>query len=152
MKKPLAGLSERDAKKKLIERTIAKLDEEQAIVDRFIHAGDYDPGPKVISDEQALEAAKNGDITLLRKAYPEFVEYLHLPARKPGRPPKSKDGDAVREAVLDVQLIRRIWKEHPDEFKRLKNVTAEQIAADRWGVDIEAVCNRLKKFKRSRSP
>jgi hypothetical protein len=71
---------------------------------------------------------------------------------KRGRP---RD-DKVWEAARDVRLIRQLWKRHKKvldgKFRHSQHrtgtitVTAEKIAADRWGVDdVDAVCNRLHK-------
>jgi hypothetical protein len=109
----------------------------------------YDYGPNgptfPPTIEQALQAAKNDDITLLRRLYPELAEYLHLAPRKRGRPPKSRRGDAVQEAVSDVKSIRDLWKY--DKSKRPQNAPPEQIAADRWQVDEDAVRMWLKHVK-----
>jgi hypothetical protein len=146
-------LTQRDAQE-LTEWTIAKLDHEQAIVEAFIHAGDHDPHhQRIITDEAravALQAADRGDLTLLREVYPELTKHLPAPPDR-GRP---RD-DKVWEAARDVGLIRRFWKQHKEfldgKFKRSQHrtgtitVEAEQIAADRWHVDVEAVRNRLHK-------
>ena len=72
---------------------------------------------------------------------------------KRGRP---RD-DNVWEAARAVGMIRQLWKEHKKfldgKFRHALHrastieVTAEQIAADRWSVDVEAVRNRLHKKK-----
>jgi hypothetical protein len=137
--------TERDAQE-LMDWTIAKLDEEHGIVDRFLHAGDDDPYPRLLPTiEYALAAADNGDRTLLETAYPEVAE--RLPLLRRGRPSKPRHGNAVWEAVWDVKWVRHIWKKHFGRIKRPQNdrVTAELIAAHRWGVDVAAVHARLKK-------
>jgi hypothetical protein len=150
---PWECLTKRDAGE-LINWTVAKVkeerDKEQAITERFIHYGQElsDPDDPATL-KRALAAADNGDMTLLEIDYPEIAK--RLPSHKRGRPPKTRSGDAVWDAVWDVKLIRRIWKKYFNKIKRPQNdrVNAEQIAAARWGVDVEAVCNRLKKLKQS---
>jgi hypothetical protein len=160
--RPATRRRDNHAEQQLIDLTNAKLDEEHALSEmliqlrefsnarEFIPIVGYDYGPYgptlPPSLEIALEAAKSGDITLLRRIYPELVEYLQAPPHKRGRPAKP---NAVREAVSDVRLIRQIWKADKKHFgSRPQNVTAEKIAADRWHVEEDTVRNRLKKFKK----
>jgi hypothetical protein len=168
-------LNQRDADK-LIAWTNARLDEKHALLDEehelsemliqlrefsnargFIPIEGYDYGPYgptlPPSLEMASEAAKSGNITLLRRIYPELVEYLQPPSHKRGRPPTSKDGDRVWEAVRDVKLIQQIWKEHYDQFYRPKNdkVTAVEIASERNRLTSrmeKTLGNRRKKLKK----
>jgi hypothetical protein len=161
--RPATRRRDNHAEQQYIDLTNAKLDEEHAFSEmliqlrefsnarEFIPIEGYDYGPYgptlPPSLEMALEAAKSGDITLLRRIYPEIVEYLQPPPGKRGRPAKP---NAVREAVSDVRLIRdKIWKDKKLFGNRPRNITAEKIAADRHrGVKEEMVRNRLKKFKK----
>ncbi|MCK1570785.1 hypothetical protein [Bradyrhizobium sp. 174] len=138
--------NQRDADQ-LIKWTNNRLDRLDAIAEHFIHVGDDDE--KLITEEKAIEAADAGDLSLLRKLHPELAKFLHRSTRKPGRPPRPEDADAVREAAIDARVIRHLWQQSFGKLKRPQNdkVTAEQIAADRWGVDQQAVRNRLKKWK-----
>jgi hypothetical protein len=157
-------LNKRDAAK-LIEWTNTKLDEEHAITEMFIQLGEFtrlntltplavggQPFTLTPTLEYALESYRDtGDLTLLQQADPKYAEYL---SRKRGRRPNPKDDDPIWQAVRDVMLIRRIWKEHFDKFYRSRTdkvvVTAEQIAADRWHVDdLDAIGDRLKKLKKN---
>jgi hypothetical protein len=159
--RPATRRRDNHAEQQWIDLTNAKLDEEYALSEMLIQLRefsnareftpiegyDYGPyGPTLPpSLEMALEAAKSGDITLLRRIYPELVEYLQPPPHKRGRPAKP---NAVREAVSDVRLIRDIWKDKKHFGSRPKNITAEKIAAERHHVKEEKVRNRLKKFKK----
>jgi hypothetical protein len=150
-------LNDRDAQK-LIEWTNGELDHFETVRGYFLEAGngfeleeDKDPFHiwwlKEQAIEQAIEQADNGDIKPLRLAFPHLARFLHLSKRKRGqRYPKAKE-DPVREATHHVRIIRHFWKKHYKKMNRPKNdrVTAEQIAADRWEVDVEAVIGRLKK-------
>jgi hypothetical protein len=147
-------LNQRDADE-LIDWTNAKLneqrDKDQEISERFIRYGqELSDSNDRATFERALEAASAGDTTLLEIDYPELAKRFPTPGQR-GRP---RD-DRVWEAARDVGLIRQVWKQHREfldgKFKRSQNrtgtieVTAEQIAADRCGVDVEAVRNRLHK-------
>lgn len=140
----------------LIAWTNARLDEqcgkEEAISDLFIRFGEELSNPNDRATfERALEAASAGDMALLEIDYPELAKRFPTPAKR-GRP---RD-DKVWEASREVGLIRQIWKQHKKlldgKFKRLHfhrndtiEVTAEMIAAERWGVSFDAVRNRLHK-------
>lgn len=154
-------LNDRDAQR-LIDWKNRELDHLETVRGYFLEAGnglelEGDQDPLHIwwleqqSIKQAIEQADNGDIRPLRQALPHLARFLHLSKRKRGqRYPKAKEGDPVREATLDVRLIRHLWKKHYKKINRPKNdrVTAEQIAADRWKVDVEVVIGRLKKTAR----
>jgi hypothetical protein len=65
--------------------------------------------------EWAKAAARNGDVTLLRKLYPEIAPFIHPVRRKRGehRPridyePKTR----LRLAIDDVHRIRALWAQH----------------------------------------
>jgi hypothetical protein len=121
---------QRDADK-LIAWTKAKLEHERKIINRFIQFGDDSPRlPLLPSIEQRRR----------RK----------LPTGRTGRPKTEKHGDPMWEALWDVELIQQIWLEHFGHWYRPKNdkVRAEQIAADRWDVDVDMVCNWVKKAKK----
>jgi hypothetical protein len=145
--------NQRDAQD-LIDWTNAKLDQlrdkEEEISERFIRHGQELSNPHDRATfQRALEAASAGDMSLFEIDYPEFAKRFSPDKR--GRP---RDGK-VWEAARDVKSIRQIWKQHKKsldaKFKRWQRrtsnieVTAEQIAADRHGVDVDAVCNRLHK-------
>ena len=98
-------------------------------------------------------SASAGDLTLMEIDYPDLAKHFPAAAKR-GR---IRDDD-VWAAARDVRLIRLFWKQHKKllegKFKPTQHrtgtveVTAEQIAADRYGVDVEAVCNRLHKVAR----
>ncbi len=147
-------LNKRD-EQELTAWTNARLDEqrdkEEAISDLFIRHGQElsDPNDRA-TFERALEAASAGDMTLFEIDYPELAKRFPTPAKR-GR---ARD-DKVWEAARDVGLIRHFWKQHKrfldGKFKHSQHrtgtitVEAEQIAADRWSVDVDAVRNRLHK-------
>jgi hypothetical protein len=151
-------LNDRDAEK-LIEWTNRELDRLETVRGYFLEVGngvefegDEDPSyirwRKEQAIQQAIEQADNGNIKPLRHELPHLARFLHLGKRKRGqRYAKAKEGDPLWEATLDVRIIRHLWKKHYKKINRPKNdrVTAEQIAADRWKVDVEAVVSRLKK-------
>jgi hypothetical protein len=96
---------------------------------------------------QAIEQADKGNMEPLRRLHPEYARFLCRPTQERGkRFPKDGSNDPVRRAADDVPLIRSLWKQHYGKKNRPKNdpVTAEQIAADRWKVDVETVISRLK--------
>ena len=94
------------------------------------------------------DRADKGDVEPLRKLFPYLARFIHRPKLKRGqRFPKDPENDRAERAVYDVKLIRALWMQctgkHADPRDDL--VTAEQIAADRNGVDVNAVINRIKK-------
>jgi hypothetical protein len=118
-----------DDAQELIAWTNDKLDREPRIV------GDYIFWPWVTASEREW---------IIHNGNPPSPD-------KRGRP---RD-DKIWEAARDARLIRQIWKGHKkfldDKFRHPQHrtgtieVTAEEIAANRRGVDVEAVCNRLHK-------
>jgi hypothetical protein len=99
---------------------------------------------------RAIEQAEKGNMEPLRRLLPGLARFLHRPKQKRGkRFPKDKEGDPVTAAASDVKTIRKLWKTHYGKMNRPKNdpITAEQIAADRHGVDVEEVVSRLKKIR-----
>jgi hypothetical protein len=151
-------LTQRD-EQELTAWTNARLDErrekEEAISEHFIRHGQELSDPdNPTTFKRDFEAASAGDTTLFEIDYPELAKRFFPTPAKRGAP----RGDKVWEAARDVGLIRQFWKQHKKfldgKFKCSQHrtgtteVTAEQIAADRCGVDVEAVRNRLHK-KRS---
>jgi hypothetical protein len=97
----------------------------------------------------AVEAAWRGYIKPLRSLYPDLAPFLHLPTRGQRgkyRRANSKQGFALRAAVEDVPRIRALWQEHYGRKNRRPDdgPSAEQIAAERWDVELEDVMRRLK--------
>jgi hypothetical protein len=84
----------------------------------------------------------------LKKHYPELAPFLRLPKRKRGGYQRPKGDYELRSAAADVKAIRALWQReygrknrHPDD-----GPSAEQIAADRWGIDdVEDVIRLLKR-------
>jgi hypothetical protein len=83
----------------------------------------------------AVEAARQGDASYLRRLYPEIAEFIHPPRLKRGQKRESPGPwDHVRETA---NVIRRIWqaryrkqRRHPDD-----GPSAEEIAAAYHGLD-----------------
>lgn len=90
-----------------------------------------------------IESAEAGNIEPLRAALPHLAKFIHLPKRRQGERsfPKFKDALRVSAACDDVDRIRALWKQHYGRKNRHAEdgPSAEEIAADRWEVDVEAV-------------
>jgi hypothetical protein len=96
-----------------------------------------------------IEAAERGNVEPLRQALPRYAEFIHPPRRKRGQhflKYKSKL-DPVDPAVEDVNTIRTLLKQR---YGTAYGSGAEQIAADRWEVDVEKVIQRMKKTRPAR--
>jgi hypothetical protein len=94
------------------------------------------------SDDAAIEAAKRGDLGLLRTKYPKLAaaDVLKLPRqpskghkRNKGRRPPSDLETDLTEAAWDAAKIRAIWRQ---EYERLPrgHDAPEDIAGRRHGV------------------
>jgi hypothetical protein len=90
-----------------------------------------------------IESAEAGNIEPLRAALPHLAKFLHPPKRRQGERsfPKFKDTLRVSAACDDVDRIRALWKQHYGRKNRHAEdgPSAEEIAAERWEVDVEAV-------------
>ena len=94
-------------------------------------------------------AEQDGDIDQLRRALPHLAKFLQLPKQPDGvrRPKVDEHSEVVLMAANDVPRIRALWQEHYNKKNRKAgDVTAEEIAAERWGVDVEDVFAKLKKI------
>jgi hypothetical protein len=118
-------------------------------------------------DARRIAAAEHGDIEPLREKYPHLAPYLFTPKRKRGarffRPddPWWRDDNPflaygraitvspVQCAVDDVRRIRALWRKAYSRFKRASSlISAEEIAANRWGVNVEEIFAAQKKHKK----
>lgn len=113
--------------------------------DNVKEVGDWfaDLGPQV-------EQANRGNVEPLRKALPKYAKFIKPPKLGRGqRFPKIRDANLVTAAVEDVKRIRALWKKHYKKQNRhaADGPSAEEIAADRWEVDIEALKERLKRSR-----
>lgn len=101
--------------------------------------------------DETEAAEKNGDIEPLRRKLPHLAKFLQLPKQLPGvrrtRLEKLRRDTAVMGAINDAKRIRALWKLHYNKKnRRVGDVTAEEIAAARWGIDVEDVIAKLKKL------
>ena len=64
------------------------------------------------SDAAAQLAAWHGNMRPLRAKYPHLAPFLHPPKLRRGHHLRKNPGDALRQAVEDVKLIRQIWKKY----------------------------------------
>jgi hypothetical protein len=98
----------------------------------------------------AVKEAYNGNVEPLKLMLPVLAPFLTPPKRQRGkRFSKHDEVDPVQQAAMDARHIRALWKTNYGKSNRPKNdpVTAEQIAADRHSVDVEAVVTRLGKIR-----
>jgi hypothetical protein len=98
--------------------------------------------PEVLAESaerRPIEEAERGNIKPLRDVYPHLAPFLHLPKRKRGqRFPKVNN--KLMNAVADVSRIRGLWKRHFGRVKRQRDeLSAEEIAAERYKLDVEKV-------------
>jgi hypothetical protein len=97
-----------------------------------------------------IASAEHGDIEPLRAALPHLAKFLQLPKLPPGETWSNLANEHVPVVLMaahDVPRIRALWQLHYNKKnRRAGDVTAEEIAAARWGVDVEDVISRLKKI------
>jgi hypothetical protein len=94
------------------------------------------PIPRLATKLLALIAADAGNFKPLLAIYPKL--------RRPGRG-KYRRHDrqwALQQAVADVKRIRELWKLNLGLWKR-KDGLAEEIAAERWNLDLGELHNAL---------
>jgi hypothetical protein len=128
----------------------ARLDELETQQRRWIAAGErterdnWDPND-LDAYIDAVRRARNGDMEPLRQMYPHLVEFLKRPNTGKRGNPKDRVIGPVRQAAIDVKIIRTLlWKQFP---KRPRGIKAEQIAADRHKIDYdEKLINKLRKL------
>jgi len=101
--------------------------------------------------DNPLRAAEESNIEPLREMYPHLEDYLNLPKRKRGQRYLMSNENLI-SAVSDVPRIRDLWKKHFGRVKRrCGELSAEEIAAKRWGVDEDAVFSAVKHRKSRRA-
>jgi hypothetical protein len=102
-------------------------------------------------EKWALQQAEQGNIEPLQKQYPRLARFINLPKlNKPGEHFKKKPPTAplaphcrLEEALFELPLVRAFWKKHYGKTNRPKGqLTAEEIVAERWGLDEEEVYKR----------
>jgi hypothetical protein len=102
----------------------------------------------------AIKLAKLGHIEPLRKLYPDIAEFIHLPKRKRGQrfPNPMAELNPIKQAALDAQRIRALWKKFYSGHRRPRGNSAEDFAARLWGKDIPVakILNRLRKMRTSK--
>jgi hypothetical protein len=80
--------------------------------------------------------------------YPGIAPLINLPPHPPHRVAKRVRDPLspecrLEEALADVAQIRAIWKRHYDHTNRPSGtLTAEEVAAERWGLDEDDVRKR----------
>jgi hypothetical protein len=100
------------------------------------------------SEERAIAEAKCGNMEPLRKLYPQLAEFLARPKLKRGEhfEPFNPQWDAkarIRAARADANRIKALWKAayngRCNRDSELGQITAVEIAADRWGISVNAI-------------
>ena len=101
-------------------------------------------------EQSSLEGTRKN----LRKPHLTMKEFHELRQQKPGRgrPRMSPYDrlDSVGMASQDIDRIRALWKEHYGRRNRAHSPTAEEIAAERWGVKLEALLSLRRRSARRR--
>jgi hypothetical protein len=93
-----------------------------------------------------IEMARCGDVEPLRRRYPDLADFIHLPPPQRGRPLNPRRATPQWIAAVYTVIIRDLWKKHYGKRNRTQAPTAEEIAADRWGVEVDQVLAVLKKI------
>jgi hypothetical protein len=101
-------------------------------------------------EELALQQAGQGNLEPLRKQHPRLARFINLPRLKRGEHFKKKPPTGhltphcrLEEALFELPRVRAFWKEHYGKTNRPKGqLTAEEIVAERWGLDEEEVYRR----------
>lgn len=140
----------------------------------FRQAHEQSPIVRALSRNEAaaVEAAEQGNIEPLRLMFPRHAKFINFPKNKnvkkgegmKKRQPAPFKGDIVdpfadprfRRAAArdDAARIRAMWKKYYDKVQRpthLGLVTAEKIAADRWGIGEDEIKIKIAK-KRKKKP
>jgi hypothetical protein len=104
--------------------------------------------------EEAVRRARRGDTGMLRRAYPEIAEFIQPPKRPQGRrrsyPRRDFARYWARMIANDVRRVRALWKKRYDGKWKRRNLrpTAEEIVAERHGLDEEQVIAAVKLLSR----
>ena len=163
MKVEKTDLPDWNQAKKLSERTLERLDEE----DHFQHepwlTAEFIPRTDSEADEleaerSAIRQAERGDISPLRRRYPHLAKFLFPPKLKRGqRYPRFQltkaaiDKISITSALYDVWRIRSLWKRYYGRKNRSRDAgcSAEEIAAKRHDLTVEQLLNAKKLRRRS---
>jgi hypothetical protein len=146
---PWQATSERE-RQQMVEWVIEQLDAQDAEYDMLQYELDkerdyYAPLPSVPAAEQrrlrlnkAIQRARNDNVELLRRLYPEIAEFIQPLKRPRGRrrsyPKKVWGRYAAGMIVDDVKRVRELWRANYGKWKRhTLRPTAEQIVAVRRG-------------------
>ena len=88
----------------------------------------------------------------LRKLFPAIAKFINAPKRVRGQRKTSSrkfnpfQRNVLESALRDVELIRAIWRKTFKKWKRpTDDCSAEAIAAQRWGFDVEVVRDRMRR-------
>jgi hypothetical protein len=99
-----------------------------------------------------IDAADHGDIAPLRAKLPHLARFLQLPKQPDGKRFARLD-DAYPDlvAIVDAKRIRALWLQHYGKRNRSRDlISAEKIAARRWGITVRDIINRTKNTGRIR--
>jgi hypothetical protein len=101
-------------------------------------------------DEPELYAARHGNLEPLRKKYPLFAPFLNYPTLgQRGKYLRPRVDDPLTSAAKDVPRIRSLWLTFYGKKNRSSGqLSAEDIAAERWDVDASDVAETLKHIPR----
>jgi hypothetical protein len=113
------------------------------------------PFARLRTKEFAIEQAARGNIEPLKKLHPEYAPFFAPPKRKRGGKRLKKTTSLfmaqsrLEEAVAEKKRLHAIWMKNYGKKNRPKGqLTAEEIVAERWGLDEEEVCKQRLSHKR----
>jgi hypothetical protein len=103
----------------------------------------------------ALQQAEQGNPEPLRKQYPRLARFINPPRLKRGEHFKKPPTDhlaphcRLKEALFELPRVRAFWKKHYGKTNRPEGqLTAEEIVAERWGLDEDEIYRRRISRKR----
>lgn len=99
-----------------------------------------------LREAAALEEAENRNLEPLRKLHPRIARFINLPTLGRGEHFKKTNltrRERLQAAVEEVKRVRAIWEEYYDRSNSPEGgPTAEQIAAERWGLTEDNIRKR----------
>ena len=116
-------------------------------------------GAKVTSAEEyfersAIEAARQGNVEMLRLRYKNIAEFIHAPTKGRGKHSRWRGVTAIDVAVEDAAFVRLLWREVYGRKNRSRedNASAEKLIAEYYAemgrseVTEHAIAQRMKKY------